>query len=161
MSLWGPGEPVTPAKGLLLCGCEESRPYMARYSSASWAAKNADFMRHHSTQVVNYFKNITNPEEPNKVKLLANLASRLWMSPPGSTTELSCSLGESWFFASGGPLGASMPLPSQMFIPSHASFLATEFLGWNSKSLSHSLCYAPASDSHLQMGSGPLHLEIP
>ena len=23
MSLWGPGEPVTPAKGLLLCGCEE------------------------------------------------------------------------------------------------------------------------------------------
>ena len=129
MSLWGPGEPVTPAKGLLLCGCEESRPYTARYSSASWAAKNADFMRHHSTQVANYFKNITNPEEPNKVKLLANLASRLWMSPPGSTTELSCSLGESWFFASGGPLGASMPLPSQMFISAMHLFLLQSFLG--------------------------------
>ena len=32
-------------------------------------------------EVGNYCKNITNPEEPNKVKLLANLSSRLWMSP--------------------------------------------------------------------------------
>ena len=49
ISLWGLGEPVTAAKGLLLCSCEKSRPYIARYSSASWTAKHADFTRHHST----------------------------------------------------------------------------------------------------------------
>lgn len=52
----------------------------------------------------NYLKNITNPQEPNKMELSANLAWWLWISPPGSMTELS------WFpwgiliFAAGGSL---------------------------------------------------------
>lgn len=49
MRVGGPGEPVLTAKGEPLHCCEESRHYIAKYSSASWEAKNADFMRHRST----------------------------------------------------------------------------------------------------------------
>ena len=60
MSLWGLGEPVIAAKGLLLCSCEEARPYIADIPVLH-GQLNMQILRGitRPLEVGNYLKNIT------------------------------------------------------------------------------------------------------
>ena len=157
MSIWGPGEPVPIAKGQPLHCCEESRPSRARYSSVSWEAKTAYFMRDCSTlESWQLFKKYYKPWQAKQNETFGQFGQ---LVPLASWLNFLGCLGNPDFVA-GSSLGAK---PAHLCPPrcsslGHQFFLTTEFLRWNPKSIF--LSYAPATVSHFHMENGPFHLRM-